>query len=59
MKKAAVAKDGLPLDTAVAVGITAHPGAAISGVPDPIPFSVVLADHRAGGNSLFAYPWCS
>lgn len=55
----AVAKDGLPIDTAVAVGVTVRPGADISGVPDPIPFSVVLADHRAGDNSLFVYPWCS
>ena len=54
----AVAKGGLPIDTAVSVGVTVRPGADISGVPDPIPFSVVLADHRAGDNSLFVYPWC-
>jgi hypothetical protein len=54
-----VAKSGLPIETAVSVGVTVRPGADISGVPDPIPFPVVLADHRAGANSLFIYPWCS
>ncbi|MFN2321013.1 MAG: hypothetical protein ABR500_15210 [Dermatophilaceae bacterium] len=52
-----VAKDGLPIATAVSVGVTVREGADISGVPDPIPLSVVLADHRAGENSLFVYPW--
>ena len=28
------------------------------GLPDPLPLSVVLADHRAGDDSLFLYPWC-
>ena len=54
----AVAEDGLPIATAVAVGVTVRDGADISAVPDPIPLSVVLADHRAGDNSLFVYPWC-
>lgn len=54
----AVAKDGLPIATAVAVGVTVRDGADISGVPDPIPLPVVLADHRAGEASLFVYPWC-
>ena len=53
-----VAKSGLPIATAVSVGVTVRPGADISGVPDPIPLSVVLADHRAGDDSLFIYPWC-
>lgn len=53
-----VAKDGLPVATAVSVGVTVRPGADLSGVPDPIPLSVVLADHRAGSDSLFLYPWC-
>ena len=47
------------LFSAVAVGVTVRSGADISGVPNPIPLSVVLADHRAGDNSLFVYPWCS
>ena len=54
-----VAKDGLPLSTALAVGVTPRPGADLSGVPDPIPLSLLLADHRAGSSSLFVYPWCS
>ena len=54
----AVAGGGLPIDTAVSVGVTVRPGADISGVPNPIPLSVVLADHRAGDDSLFVYPWC-
>ncbi len=55
----AVAADGLPIATAVSVGVTVRDGADISGVPDPIPLKVVLADHRAGDSSLFVYPWCS
>lgn len=54
-----VAAEGLPIATAVSVGVTVRPGADISGVSDPIPLNVVLADHRAGDNSLFVYPWCS
>ncbi len=53
-----VAAKGLPIETAVSVGVTVREGADISGVPNPIPFNVVLADHRAGDNSLFVYPWC-
>ncbi len=53
-----VARDGLPISTAVSLGVTVRPGADLSGVPDPLPLSVVLADHRAGSNSLFVYPWC-
>jgi len=53
-----VAAHGLPISTALAVGVTPRPGADISGVPDPIPLSLLLADHRAGSHSLFVYPWC-
>jgi len=53
-----VARGGIAIGTAVQLGVTVRPGADISGVPNPIPFSVLLADHRAGGNSLFVYPWC-
>ena len=53
-----VAKEGLPISTAVALGVTPRPGADLSGVPDPIPLSLLLADHRAGDSSLFVYPWC-
>jgi hypothetical protein len=53
-----VARGGIAIGTAVQLGVTVRPGADISGVPNPIPFSVLLADHRAGGSSLFVYPWC-
>lgn len=55
----AVAKDGLPISTAVAVGVTPRAGTDVASLPDPLPLSVVLADHRAGDKSLFVYPWCS
>ena len=54
-----VARDGLPIATAVAVGVTPRPGTDVASLPDPLPLSVVLADHRAGSSSLFIYPWCS
>lgn len=54
----AVAKGGVPIAFAVELGVTVRDGADISGVPDPIPFSLLLADHRAGDDSLFVYPWC-
>lgn len=52
------ARGGVPISLAVGLGVTIRPGADISGLPDPIPFPVVLADHRAGDASLFDYPWC-
>jgi len=52
------ARGGVPISLALSLGVTVRPGADISGVPDPIPFPVVLADHRAGDASLFVYPWC-
>lgn len=53
-----VARGGIAIETAVGLGVTVRPGADISGVPNPIPFSLLLADHRAGGSSAFVYPWC-
>ncbi|HEX5039395.1 MAG TPA: hypothetical protein VFW95_04625 [Candidatus Limnocylindria bacterium] len=53
-----VARRGIAIETAVSLGVTVRPGADISGVPNPIPFSMVLADHRAGESSAFLYPWC-
>ena len=53
-----VAKSGLPIEVAVSVGVKPRPGTDLSAVPNPIPLSVVLADHRAGHSSLFVYPWC-
>jgi hypothetical protein len=52
------ARGGVPISLALSLRVTVRPGADISGVPDPIPFNVVLADHRAGDSSLFVYPWC-
>jgi hypothetical protein len=54
-----VARSGLPISVAVGLGVTVRPGADISGVPDPLPLSLILADHRAGASSLFVYPWCA
>ena len=53
-----VARNGISLETAVSLGVTVRPGADISGVPNPIPLSLLLADHRAGDSSAFVYPWC-
>ena len=52
------ARGGVPIALALSLRVTVRPGADISGVPDPIPFPVVLADHRAGDSSLCVYPWC-
>ena len=52
------AKGGVPIALAQSLEVTVRDGADLSGVPDPIPFHVVLADHRAGDASLFVYPWC-
>jgi hypothetical protein len=54
-----VARHGLPIATALTLGVTPREGADLTGVPDPLPLSLVLADHRAGDRSLFVYPWCS
>ena len=53
-----VAKNGLPIATAVSVGVAPRAGTDVASLPDPLPLSVVLADHRAGDDSLFIYPWC-
>ena len=52
------ARGGVPIALALSLNVTVRAGADISGVSDPIPFNVVLADHRAGDASLFVYPWC-
>lgn len=54
-----VARSGLPISTAVSVGVKPRAGTDVASLPDPLPLSVVLADHRAGSSSLFIYPWCS
>jgi hypothetical protein len=53
-----VARDGLPISVAVSVGVMPRPGTDVASLPDPLPLSLVLADHRAGQDSLFIYPWC-
>ena len=52
------ARGGVPISLAQSLEVTVRDGADLSGVPDPIPFHVVLADHRAGDASLFVYPGC-
>lgn len=52
------ARGGVPISLAVGLGVTVRPGASLAGISDPIPFATVLADHRAGSNSVFVYPWC-
>ena len=53
-----VARGGITIQTAVSLGVSVRPGADVSGVPNPIPFPLLLADHRAGESSAFLYPWC-
>ena len=53
-----VARGGIAIETAVSLGVTVRSGADISGVPNPIPLPLLLADHRAGESSAFVYPWC-
>jgi len=53
-----VAKSGLPISAAVSYGVAPREGTDVASLPDPLPLSVVLADHRAGDESLFIYPWC-
>ena len=55
----AVAKDGITVGTAVSVGVTARNGLPEGFTLDTvIPYSTLLADHRAGDSSAFVYPWC-
>jgi len=54
-----VARDGISIATAVSLDV--EPRSAdldLTTVPDPIPLPLLLADHRAGDESLFVYPWC-
>jgi hypothetical protein len=53
-----VARGGLPIATAVSLGVVPRAGTDVAALPDPLPLRVVLADHRAGDSSLFVYPWC-
>ena len=54
-----VARDGISLAAAGGLGVTPRdPALDLGTVPDPIPLPLLLADHRAGDESLFVYPWC-
>ena len=53
-----VAKSGVPIEVAVSLGVSPREGTDVGALPNPLPLSVVLADHRAGDDSLFSYPWC-
>ncbi|MFW5470613.1 hypothetical protein ACOCJ4_11250 [Knoellia sp. CPCC 206435] len=53
-----VAESGLPIATAVAVGVKPRATTDVGSLPATLPLSTVLADHRAGDDSLFIYPWC-
>jgi hypothetical protein len=57
---AAVAKNGLTIEAAVGagVGVRDPENTDLSALPNPLPFSLILADHRAGDSSIFTYPWC-
>jgi hypothetical protein len=54
-------QNGVPVAAAVANGVTVRPGMedVAATLPAVLPFQVVLADHRAGDDSIFIYPWCS
>jgi hypothetical protein len=52
-----VARGGLPISLALELGVVPRDSTDVSALPDTLPLSVVLADHRAGENSLFIYPW--
>jgi hypothetical protein len=54
-----VAESGVPLSAALDLGVLPRPTTDVASLPSVLPFSVVLADHRAGDSSLFVYPWCS
>lgn len=55
----AVAKNGISVGDAVELGVAPRDGLPDGvGLDTVLSFSTVLADHRAGDNSIFVYPWC-
>jgi len=54
-------ENGVPVAAALDAGATVRPGkeAVAATLPAVLPFQVVLADHRAGSDSILVYPWCS
>ncbi len=54
-----VAQNGVSVGTAVSLGVAPRNGLPEGYTLDTvIPFPALLADHRAGANSVFVYPWC-
>jgi hypothetical protein len=54
-----VARNGVSVGTAVSLGVAPRNGVPAGFTLDTvIPFSTLLADHRAGSDSIFIYPWC-
>lgn len=51
------AKGGLPIALALDLGVLPRDPAIVGSLPETLPLSVVLADHRAGADSIFIYPW--
>lgn len=55
----AVRDNGVSVATAVSLGVTPRDGLPEGVTLDTvIPFQALLADHRAGEDSIFVYPWC-
>ncbi len=56
----AVQADGVTVGTAVSLGVAPRNGLPEGFTLDTvIDFRTLLADHRAGDDSIFVYPWCS
>lgn len=56
----AVRDNGVSVGTAVSLGVAPRDGLPEGFTLDTvIPFQTLLADHRAGADSIFVYPWCS
>jgi hypothetical protein len=54
-----VAKNGVSVGTAVSLGVAPRNGLPEGFTLDTvISFPTLLADHRAGSDSIFVYPWC-
>ena len=54
-----VRDNGISVATAVSFGVAPRDGLPEGVTLDTvIPFHTLLADHRAGDDSIFVYPWC-
>jgi hypothetical protein len=54
-----VRDNGIAVGTAVGFGVVPRDGLPEGVTLDTvIPFQTLLADHRAGADSIFVYPWC-